>query len=94
MSSRLVGLVRFSKEPGLNCTSKNDFLFELDTTIDVNDLSDQIIESVQLHEPRAIILDINVVLNNNTNEIQVSIQFQVVTTEEIVKLELSLARLR
>ena len=42
----------------------------------------------------AIILDINVVLNNNTNEIQVSIQFQVVTTEEIVKLELSLARLR
>lgn len=72
----------------------NDFLFELDTTIDVNDLSDQIIEAVQLHEPRAIILDINVVLNNNTNEIKVSIQFQVVTTEEIVKLELSLARLR
>jgi phage baseplate assembly protein W len=72
----------------------NDFLFELDTTIDVNAMADQIIESVELHEPRARILDIDVTLNNDNNEIKVSIQFQVLTTQQVVELELSLARLR
>ncbi len=72
----------------------SDFMFENDTEIDVNEVSYRIIETVQAHEPRAEILDVNLTLKSSTNEVRVTVQFQVVATNEIVQLEFPLARLR
>jgi|TARA_Y100000015_G_C2369822_1_gene79438 phage baseplate assembly protein W len=72
----------------------SDFMFENDTEIDVNEVSYRIIETVQTHEPRADILDVNLTLKSSTNEIRVTVEFQVVATNEIVQLEFPLARLR
>lgn len=72
----------------------SDFMFENDTEIDVNEVSYRIIETVQAHEPRADILDVNLSLKSSTNEVRVTVQFQVVATNEIVQLEFPLARLR
>ena len=72
----------------------SDFMFENDTEIDVNEVSYRIIETVQAHEPRADILDVNLTLKSSSNEVRVTVQFQVVATNEVVQLEFPLARLR
>jgi len=72
----------------------SDFIFENDTEIDVNEVASRIIQTVKAHEPRAEILDVNLSLKSSTNQIRVTIQFQVVATNEIVQLEFPLARLR
>jgi len=72
----------------------SDFIFENDTEIDVNEVSYRIIETVKAHEPRAEIIDVNLTLKSSTNEVRVTVQFQVVATNEVVQLEFPLARLR
>ena len=72
----------------------NDFLFELDTSTDANLLATRIVECIQLYEPRARVIDIDINLFPNKNEVKVTVQFQVVSTSELVTLDLSLTRLR
>ena len=72
----------------------SDFMFENDTEIDAVEISNQIILAVHTHEPRARILDIDVILKSSTNEVRVTITFQVVATDEVVELNIPLARLR
>ena len=62
----------------------SDFIFENDTEIDVNEVSYRIIETVKAHEPRAEIIDVNLTLKSSTNEVRVTVQFQVVATNEVV----------
>lgn len=72
----------------------SDFMFETDTEIDANEIADRIIETVHRHEPRARILDVDVTLRASTNEVRVTVTFQIVATSEVVELEFPLARLR
>ena len=72
----------------------SDFMFENDTEIDAVEISNQIILAVHTHEPRARILDIDVILKSSTNEVRVTVTFQVIATDEVVELEIPLARLR
>jgi phage baseplate assembly protein W len=72
----------------------SDFMFETDTEIDANEIADRIIETIHLHESRAEVLDVDVTLKVSNNEVRVTVQFQIVATNEIVQLEFPLARLR
>lgn len=72
----------------------NDFLFELSTDIDVDQLSDRIIHTVHTYEPRAEVLDVSIKLNTDNNQVFATVTFQVLSTNEVVELEVSLARLR
>ena len=72
----------------------NDFLFELTTDVDVDQLSDRIIHVVHTYEPRAEVLDVSIKLNPNNNQVSATITFQVLSTNEVVELDVSLARLR
>ena len=72
----------------------SDFLFELDTDTDVDLLADQIIEAVDLYEPRAQVTRVDANLYSDRNEIVVTVEFQVLNTSELVVLDLTLTRLR
>ena len=72
----------------------NDFLFELDTEADADLISRRIIDAIDLYEPRARVLETDIILRPDTNEVRVTVTFQVVSTTEVVVLNLSLTRLR
>lgn len=72
----------------------NDFLFELDTSTDANLLATRIVECIELYEPRARVIDIDINLFPDRNEVKVTVEFQVVSTSELITLDLSLTRLR
>ena len=50
--------------------------------------------AIEFYEPRAKVLEIIVNASPDRNVVTVSLQFQVVNTEEIVILETSISRLR
>ena len=81
----------FDPEYGWNL---NSFLFELDTTVEADILRDQIFETISLHEPRALMREVFIYLDPEYNNINVTINFQVLNSVEPVSLELSLTRLR
>jgi len=72
----------------------SDFLFELETDTDIDILADQIIEAVDLYEPRAQVLRVYGNIKPDNNEIRVTVEFQVLSTSELVVLDLTLTRLR
>ena len=73
----------------------NDFLFELETSDDAELIADNIIEAIDLHEPRASVLSVDVNLNLlDNNLIKVSVIFEVLSVGETVTLDLNLTRLR
>ena len=72
----------------------NDFLFELDTDTDMGLLADQIIEKVDLYEPRAQVISVDANAKPDTHEIRVTIEFQILSTSELVVFDLALTRLR
>ena len=72
----------------------SDFLFELDTDTDFDLLADKIIEAVDLHEPRAQVLNVEGNVYPNRNQVVITVVFQVLSTSETVTLDLTLTRLR
>lgn len=72
----------------------SDFLFELETDTDIDILADQIIEAVDLYEPRAQVLRVYGNIKPDNNEVRVTVEFQVISTSELVVLDLTLTRLR
>lgn len=72
----------------------NSFLFELDTTVEADILRDQIFETIALYEPRALTREVFISLDPEYNNINVTINFQVLNSVEPISLELSLTRLR
>lgn len=69
-------------------------LFELadDTTAEDIDLS--IRQAIEKYEPRARIIQTAVTLYPDRNDVFISIEFQIVNTDEIVVFETTIARLR
>jgi|TARA_Y100000289_G_scaffold63496_1_gene74073 phage baseplate assembly protein W len=69
-------------------------IFELSNNTTSDEIKENITNAIEYYEPRAKILDIIVNANPDSNTVSVSIQFKVVSTEEIVILETSISRLR
>lgn len=72
----------------------NDFLFELDTDTNIDLLANQIIEAVDLYEPRAEVTRVDTNIKPDNNEVRVTVEFQILSTSELVLLDLTLTRLR
>ena len=72
----------------------NDFLFELNDGIEDEEVEDRIEESLRTYEPRAEVLEVKVISNPDNYEISATVTFKVVSTSEVVTLNLSLTRLR
>ena len=70
------------------------FLFELDTETDFDILAEKRIECVDLYEPRAQVLRVDGNVYPSRNEVVVTVEFQVLSTSELVVLDLTLTRLR
>lgn len=69
-------------------------LFEPVTPETIDDIETNIVLAIQNFEPRAKLLDVQVLDEVDRNSINVSVRFQVVNTEEIVELETAFSRLR
>ena len=72
----------------------NSALFSLDTEFDPEYIQDLMAEAIENYEPRARVLSIAVEQKPERNTLDASITFQVVNTQEIVTVDVSLARLR
>ena len=72
----------------------NSALFALDTDSDPDFIQDLIADAIKNYEPRARVLSISLNLKPERNSLDATIQFQVVNTNEIVSVDVSLARLR
>lgn len=69
-------------------------LFSLDTEFDDDDIKDMIISAVSIEEPRASIVDVKVNSTPDFSSVNVDVIFQVLASEEIETLNVSLTRLR
>ena len=70
------------------------FLFSLDTEFDEEDVRDRVISAVSNFEPRASIRKVNVEIAPDFNSVLVDVVFQIIATEEVDTLTVSLTRLR
>ena len=69
-------------------------LFELADEDAGDEIKENVTNAIEYYEPRAKILEIIVNAKPENNLVTVSIQFQVVNTEEVVILETAISRLR
>ena len=69
-------------------------LFELADDDIEDDARENIVRAINAYEPRAIIRTIDVNYQEQRNSISVTIEFQIVNTEEVVTFTTSLSRLR
>jgi phage baseplate assembly protein W len=72
----------------------SDFLFELETGDEAELIADNIIEAVELHEPRAQVINVDVNLRPDSNNVRITVVFEVLSVGETVTLDLNLTRLR
>jgi predicted component of type VI protein secretion system len=57
-------------------------------------LEDKIIRAIELFEPRAKVLNVSSQVSPDSHEVKVSVTFQVISTLEVLEVEISLTRLR
>ena len=92
----LVSTHRFEKpfQPDFGADIRG-LLFELvdDPSVEY-EVEERIKQNIERYEPRANVLDIVVNARPNANSISVTIDFQVINTEEIVSLTTNFSRLR
>lgn len=89
-------LTNFSEKPFLPRFggNLNSLLFALNTDIDDEDLEEQIINAIEIYEPRARVINVSSNLNDDDHQIQVTVTFRVVNTNETVTTNIDLTRLR
>jgi len=77
---------------GGNITSK---LFELIDDPDMEEeLRDEISYQIELYEPRALVRKLDVKAEEDYNSLSVTLEYQVINTQELVTLTTSVSRLR
>ena len=64
------------------------------TDIDDEDLEEQIINAIEIYEPRATVTNISSNVNDDQHQIKVTVTFRVVNTNETVTTNIDLTRLR
>lgn len=69
-------------------------LFELVDNNETGEIIDNIKNAVEVYEPRAIIVDIQASLRPDNNALDLTIEFQIVSTEETVVFTTAVSRLR
>ena len=69
-------------------------LFELANDLTGEEIKNNITSAIEYYEPRAKILDLQVIAKPDNNSISVRLEFKVINGEEIVVLQTSLSRLR
>ncbi len=72
----------------------NRFLFNLSEEFDEVEIEDTIASAMAIDEPRAQLQNVKSVLSPDNNSVQVTVNFQVISTQEPVELNITLARLR
>ena len=72
----------------------NRFLFNLSEEFDEIEIEDTIASAMAIDEPRAQLQSVKSVLSPDYNSVQVTVKFQIVSTQEPVELNITLARLR
>ena len=89
-------LTNFSEKPFLPRYGGdlNSLLFSLNTTIDEIGLEERILETIEVFEPRARVLNIKILRNDDRNEIDVTVKFKIISTNETLTTQISLTRLR
>ena len=89
-------LTNFSEKPFLPRFGGdlNSLLFSLNTEIDEIGLEERILESIEIFEPRAEVLSIQIERNDDSNEVLVTVKFKVISINEVVTTQISLTRLR
>jgi phage baseplate assembly protein W len=74
--------------------SLSDYLFELDNDLEIDIMRARIIETIEIYEPRAQVLDVDLLYAEGSNAVNVTVTFQIVNSSEIISFDLSLTRLR
>jgi len=89
-------LTNFSEKPFLPRFggNLNSLLFALNTDIDDEDLEEQIINAIEIYEPRARVTNISSNLSDDDHQIKVTVTFKIINTNETVTTNIDLTRLR
>lgn len=69
-------------------------LFELVDDESEEELAEQIMRAINTYEPRAQVLGLDVTINPDQNSLSVTIEYQVVSTEETITFTTTISRLR
>lgn len=69
-------------------------LFELADDDSEEELAEQIMRAINTYEPRAQVLGLDVTINPDQNSLSVTIEYQVVNTEETITFTTTISRLR
>lgn len=72
----------------------NEFLFNLNTEFDDVQIVEDVKNAIRNYEPRAVVKEVKAVMQDDSYAIQVSVVFQVVSTNEVTRVDVSLTRLR
>jgi phage baseplate assembly protein W len=72
----------------------NEFLFNLNTEFDDVQIVEDVRNAIRNYEPRAVVKEVKAVMQDDSYTIQVSVVFQVVSTNEVTRVDVSLTRLR
>jgi len=70
------------------------YLFELNDPSIVREMEKDIKFAVENYEPRAEILEIQVINNIDVNDVRVVVKFKIISTDEVVVLTTSLTRIK
>ena len=70
------------------------YLFELAYDETEDEIRDDIINAIEVYEPRAEVIDVLVNVLPDQNSISVTVEFKVISTDEISSLTTTLSRLR
>ena len=72
----------------------NRLLFSLDTELDKSEIEDLIVSSVAKFEPRAVISKIDINIQGDYNNVNITVFFRIISTNTIDQVNVSLTRLR
>ena len=89
-------LTNFSEKPFLPRYggNLNALLFALNTDFSEEEIKERIIQTIEIFEPRAIVLNVSTILNDDSHEVKITVTFRAVNTNQTVVTELNLTRLR
>ena len=72
----------------------NDFLFSLSEEFDELDIKETVANVITNYEPRVIVRQVNVNVEPDYNSIEINVVFQIISTNTIESVDVTLARLR
>lgn len=72
----------------------NRFIFQLSSEFDEVEIEERVMSAINNHEPRAAVRTVEANIDDDNNSVEVTVNFQVISTQENVELRVSLTRLR